>query len=406
MSDSPSGRFVALDRLRALAVLLMIQGHAFFELLDPAATRGTWYRLHKLVHGLTAPMFLMGAGLAFGITTYPRWERFRTHGAEHHARLRRYALIVLLGYALQLPGHSLRSLGSPSPDVWRTILAVGPLQLIGVTLLFAQLGTRVLPTPRSHALGALTLGLVVTLVAPFAWNVAPASPDASGLLAFLNGRTRSQFPVFPWAAFVLGALALSVACTSARGARWLRSGLRWGVAGALACGVTYALYRARVNPYGEHDFWHSSPLYTVFRAGGVALFLALVSVLASRPGKLDRGLAILSRHSLLAYVTHLLLLYGSFPVPGMVHALGRGELGIEAATLASLGLIVATVAVIVAWRHIRHTGLIPNSFQRLTRLLSGWHTARATLGTWTESETHVTERSGVHGSVSPAPRSS
>ena len=145
---------------------------------------------------------------------------------------------------------------------------------------------------------------------------------------------------------------------------------------------------------------------TVFRAGGVALFLALVSVRASRPGKLDRGLRILSRHSLLAYVTHLLLLYGSFPVPGMVHALGRGTLGIEAATLASLGLIVATVAVIVAWRHIQHTGLIPNSFQRLTRLLSGWHTTRATLDAWTKSETHVTERSGVHGPVSPAPRSS
>ena len=26
------------------------------------------------------------------------------------------------------------------------------------------------------------------------------------------------------------------------------------MAGALACGVTYSLYRARVNPYGEHDF--------------------------------------------------------------------------------------------------------------------------------------------------------
>ncbi|MCA9579104.1 MAG: DUF1624 domain-containing protein, partial [Myxococcales bacterium] len=127
MSNPPQGRWVALDRLRAIAVLLMIQGHLFHELLDPAAQTGPWFRLHKLFHGMTAPMFLMGAGLAFGLTTYPRWETFRSGGPEHTARLRRYALIVLLGYALQLPGHSLSSLFSRSPEVWAQIVKVGPL---------------------------------------------------------------------------------------------------------------------------------------------------------------------------------------------------------------------------------------------------------------------------------------
>lgn len=406
MSDSPQGRFVALDRLRALAVLLMIQGHAFSELLDREVQSGTWYRLHRLVHGLTAPMFLMGAGLAFGITTYPRWEVFRAGGSEHRARLRRYASITLLGYALQLPGNSLRALRSTSPDVWREILSVGPLQLIGVTLFAAQLMTRVASGPRQHARAALGVAVIIALTAPYAWGVEPGSLDAPLLLAFLNGHTGSQFAAFPWMAYVLVALALSCAGTTERGHRWLRSGPRWAAVGGLCCGATYALYRARVNPYGVHDFWHSNPLDTVFRMGGVALFLALASMWASRPGKVDRALAILARHSLLAYVAHLWLLYGVFSAPGLVDLVGHGSLSLEESMWASLGLIAVTVTLIVAWRHLQHTRLIPNVFERLTRLSSSWHIAHPSWRSWSKSGPNVTDGASARGSVSPAPHSS
>lgn len=406
MSATPRERFVALDRLRALAVLLMIQGHAFSELLDREVQSGPWYRLHKLVHGLTAPMFLMGAGLAFGITTYPRWESFHAGGEEHRARLRRYASITLLGYALQLPGQSLRALRSTSAEVWREILAVGPLQLIGVTLFVAQLTTRLASGPRQHARAALGVGLIMALMAPYAWHVEPASLDAPLLMAFLNGRTGSQFAAFPWMAYVLVALGLAGAVATRRGAERLRNGARWAAAGGLACGVTYTLYRLEVNPYGEHDFWHSSPIDAVFRMGGVALFLALASVLATRPGKVDRALAILARHSLLAYVTHLWLLYGAFEMTGLVDRVGRQTLSIEGAAGASLGLIALTVAVIVAWRHVQHTGLIHNVFERLTRLSSRWHIARRSSWSWTKSGTDLTDGASARGSVSPAPHSS
>src|SRR5262249_12613026 len=62
-------RWLALDVLRGVAVLLMIQGHTFTALLDPAHYVGNWSRWHSLLHGLTAPMFLLGGGLAYGFVT-------------------------------------------------------------------------------------------------------------------------------------------------------------------------------------------------------------------------------------------------------------------------------------------------------------------------------------------------
>ena len=212
----------------------------------------------------------------------------------------------------------------------------------------------------------------------------------------------------------------SALSTSPHGLRWLRSGATWAVGGALACATTYTLYRHHVNPYGEHDFWHSNPLYVGFRAGGVALWLAAASFFAGRARRLDRGLAILARHSLFAYVAHLLILYGSFPVPGFVHVLGRDSLSIPEATAASLLLIGLTVALIVTWRHVQHTRLIPNGFRSLTRLLARCDIRALALRAWTKGTPSSAHSEGslaaarhdeppVHaplGSVSPSPRSS
>ena len=85
-------RWLALDRLRAAAIVLMVQGHTFSALLRPGAMAQSVERVHSLIHGLTAPMFLLGAGLAFGITSYPRYSTQRLDRALFKARMRRCAL--------------------------------------------------------------------------------------------------------------------------------------------------------------------------------------------------------------------------------------------------------------------------------------------------------------------------
>src|SRR5687768_8459876 len=144
-------RFWALDRLRAVAVLAMIQGHCFTALLKPGELTGLAGRLHGLVHGLTGPCFLFGAGLAFGMTTYARYDEQRRAGPLLYARLRRYALLFAIGYALQLPGSSLVKAFQAEGEPLRILLRVGPLQLIALTLLVCQLMVLWIPRSARHA---------------------------------------------------------------------------------------------------------------------------------------------------------------------------------------------------------------------------------------------------------------
>ena len=97
------GRFDALDTLRCLAVLVMVQGHTFYLVMDDAVREASWYGWHNYLHGFTAPAFLFGAGLAFGVTTLRDFESHTHAGPVLYKRLYRYLGLFAIGYALQLP---------------------------------------------------------------------------------------------------------------------------------------------------------------------------------------------------------------------------------------------------------------------------------------------------------------
>ncbi|MET0283304.1 MAG: heparan-alpha-glucosaminide N-acetyltransferase domain-containing protein, partial [Polyangiales bacterium] len=140
-------RFDALDRLRALAVVSMVQGHTFTALMRPDALPQSFMQWHALVHGLTAPAFLFGAGLAWGIASYPRYD-----AQPFWKRMRRYTMLIVIGYALQLPGASLLAAFKLRGDALAPVLRVGPLHLIALCLGLCQLLALVLRAPRAHAL--------------------------------------------------------------------------------------------------------------------------------------------------------------------------------------------------------------------------------------------------------------
>lgn len=96
MQSLDTRRWSALDVFRGLAVVLMIQGHSFTALLQPAEYRGSWSTWHTLLHGLTAPMFLLGGGLAYGLVL------FRARHPLGLRFVRRAGLLLVLGYALQI----------------------------------------------------------------------------------------------------------------------------------------------------------------------------------------------------------------------------------------------------------------------------------------------------------------
>lgn len=339
-------RWLALDRLRATAIVLMVQGHTFTALLDPTEMAGRVARVHALIHGLTAPMFLLGAGLAFGITSYPRYEEQRADGALFRARMRRCALLLSIGYALQLPGASPLAIFTAT-DAQRALIArVGPLHLIAVTLCVAQVLMRLFRSAHLHALAVSALGFAILAATPAIWKSGLSARLGPGLGSWLDHHFGSHFSLFPWASFMLLGAGLG-GLISARGER--RRGLWITAAGALLAGGSYALFALELAGYEPHWFWYTSPVYVAFRLGLVLLLLGALhwrSDRAAGGGAAKPGaLAVLTRRSLAAYVAHLLLLYGTPLTPNLAHRFAR-RLSLPETGFVFLAVMAATLGIV------------------------------------------------------------
>lgn len=317
-------RWSALDVFRGLAVVLMIQGHTFTALLRPSEYQGPWSTWHTLLHGLTAPMFLLGGGLAYGFVL------FRAQRPIGMRFLRRGALLFLLGYVLQIPKAPLSQILAD-----RQLLAaatrVGPLQLIGACLWLCEL---LRWRTRSRAQLAAACGCACFAIAggaPWVWKAHASDGALLPLANWLDGYAGSLFPFFPWAVFFfLGPpLALGVirVLDSRRSPR--TAALAFLVLGALTAASAYTLFAHGYvlrGVYGDYELWHTSPLYVLFRAGAVVGWLGCLWLAEARiHAALQRTrwfapmFNALSKESLVAYVAHLLVLYGTPVTLGLVH---------------------------------------------------------------------------------------
>jgi len=336
-------RFWALDRLRATAVLAMIQGHCFTAMLRPGELSGLAGRLHGLIHGLTGPAFLFGAGLAFGITTYPRYEQHRRVDSVFAQRVRRYALLVAIGYSLQLPGSSLLKAFEARGETLQILTRVGPLQLIALVLLLCQLAALLLRTAQLHALCTGLAGLVVMLATRSVYQSELSAQLGPGWGSYLDDRFASQYPIFPWASFALFGVASAPLLRHVA-----RRGSRLVLGSLLVCALLYGALQAGLFDY-DPLFWRTHPSFVLFRLALVLLLLGLLQ----RAGDLARRAthpvtAMLARHSLIAYVTHLLLLYGTPFTPSLAHHHGR-SLSMAQCSAVSAAILLGTLAVVALW---------------------------------------------------------
>ena len=170
---------------------MMVQGHTFTELLDPAYHSERWFRHHTFVHGYTAPMFLFASGLAFGLTTFRAWQAnttlSRAGGDALMKRLRRYGWLLGIGYLMHVPTLAWAGLVAPGEGALRQWLQVDVLQHLAVSLCFLQLLAVLVKRPRVFAAIVGVLFVAAVLLAPLVWRVDAESVLPLGLAGYLNG---------------------------------------------------------------------------------------------------------------------------------------------------------------------------------------------------------------------------
>jgi uncharacterized membrane protein len=315
VAASPPGRQVAIDLARGVAVLLMIQTHAFDGWVAPAHKGSFGYWLSRVVASVPAPLFLLLAGLGLSLGAQAAARRGATAAAIRRTLVGRGLGIAAAGYVVSAIYAAIEG-----PQPWSQLRAqlfrADILHCIGLSLALCA----ILLLRRSHlmlrAVGLVSLALVAGLLLP-RWLSLPASPWLAALLALLcDVPGYSRFPLLP----LVGFCAVGV-CVGERLPSLHISRRAAGAAVALAVLVALLAWLATqaLLAWLGGPLSRSHPAVIANFVDGTARALATLAfahwlALRLSPAWLD-GLTQLGRASLLAYALHIPLCYGRLATP-------------------------------------------------------------------------------------------
>lgn len=361
-SAKTPGRLVAVDLVRLIAMVLMVQGHTLDVLLTPSSQFTPWYNYWLFCRGFTAPMFMVLSGFGFAMATLRRWENHLQFGPAVFKRLRRFAFFVLLGYSMRIPVHSLRELRWASADAWQWFLQVDVLQTIGFTLISLELLVMLLRTPRRLAMATGALVPLIAFTAPLAWNSATLNSLPLGIKSALIGTTGSLFPLLPWSAYIfLGATCGVLYVTAGESnPTWLRRAIPFGLL-LIAAGV--ATEQLSLHIYGQANFWPTTPHMFITRVGFVIALLGVTTLLERAVPLAPRTIQSLAEESLLVYFVHVIFLYGSNWNTGVKQYLG-GTMTFAHAYLFVMALVAIMLTLALHWNRAKKNYPLPSLLVR------------------------------------------
>jgi uncharacterized membrane protein len=358
-SESQSGgvhsrRVVFIDLARALAAVFMLYGHTVSALLAPRYQTGTWFNVWVFQRGLTSTLFLLLSGFAFSIATGRHWSSHAQPSPAMLKRLRRFALFVVLGYALHFPVSRFVDLPPSAPEQWRSFVAVDVLQLIGVTFIGVQMLVLVTRSRLVFGWTAFALALGAVLVTPAVWRVEWTTRLPLWLSAYLSPAWGSQFPLFPWAGYVLAGAALG---------QWY---LRWGTARhdwyanvalfAPGFGLVTLAFVVGALPVWlvGAGAWEAVPIQVALRLGASLILLSLIARASQRINRLPHVFGAVAQETLLIYFVHLCIVYGSVWNRGLAQIYGP-TLGPGRTVVFVVVLLAAMAGLAVYWNWWKHT---------------------------------------------------
>lgn len=334
------GRSRGIDLARGLAVLLMIQTHAFDGWASPQAKTGWGYALSRAFANIPTPLFLLlaGVGLTFAFGAAQRGGA--SADAARKGLARRALQVVGYGYLVSLVYAVIEGTTEASALLRADILHCIGLSMLVCTLLLVgrkHLASRAIAVAAIALLGGLAAGRWLPPLT--GWLAVPAA-----LLFDVPPYTR--FPILPLCGFT--AIGVAVGAWLQRRPPTLRfSALLFLLLVAMVplwqhlTATTVTLLGGRLSRSHPAVVWNF--LEGCTRALAVLLAsLALAQLLESPPAtRIGSFVVLLGRGSLLAYAVHLPLCYGRLARPF------ASRLEMPLATVLVLALVALTSGVVL-----------------------------------------------------------
>jgi len=335
-------RIIFIDLIRAFAVIQMVQGHTVDTLLAPQYRLDEYpaYFLWNFMRGMTAPIFMFSAGTVF---TY--LFRLVNQPYNNNPRVRkglfRFLLLVAIGYLLRYPTYTLFDFSEVTQDRLNIFFAVDVLQLIGFGILFLILTAYISEKTRlgdtfSFAFIALFFFIATPFIIKINWINYLPQPIAG---YFYTG-TYSLFPLFPWAGYVvLGGVLGSYLAKNPLVFKTNKFSFNIAIFGAAFICIS-AVSTLITNKFFNYSFDPTSytPDTITFRIGFVLLLNSLVSYISQKIESVPKIIILVGRNTLLIYVVHLMILFGSAWNPGLSLLFG-GKLGVLSTIIFALSMV-------------------------------------------------------------------
>ncbi|HWB99072.1 MAG TPA: heparan-alpha-glucosaminide N-acetyltransferase domain-containing protein [Bryobacteraceae bacterium] len=329
-------RLPFLDWTRGLAVLIMIQCHAFNSFARLDTRQEGPYVLSQFVGGMAAVLFLFLAGVTFAF----QMERLDRHGAPPLARLR--SMLRRGGYILGIAllfriSNSIFTIPFPP---FQTLLKVDILNCMALAMLvFALLALT--PAGSRARLSAL-LGLAVAVAAPLV--SAADSESIPWLVREYLVPGRSRFAFFPWASYLAFGLAAGTTLRRLAPGR-VETSLQWSLIAGFGL-ILVGQYFSNIpySLYAKSQFWLDSPSLIIIRLGIILVILAGAYLWTEYvAGTGWSFVQSLGKTSLLVYWVHVILVYGWL----LRH--WKKALTIPQTSAVTMGIVGLMVLLSVAW---------------------------------------------------------
>ena len=308
----PIVRFKFIDLLRGWAVFIMIETHVVNALLRPDIKVQSLFKIVTFLNGLVAPSFLFCAGFALAITFRRKWNDYTRFRKPLWRYIFRLLFILIVGYSLHLPYFSLTRLQAITDrQLWISFFQVDILQTIAATLLLLVLLAVVTRRESVFIYAASCIAMGIIFTAPVV-RITDYSMFPVWFRSYLTHQYKSQFPLFPWSAFLIAGTIVGYGFLKLK-ERGVEKRFVDNILLLAVTAIIIALF-AEVVPvtiYPDHNFWRASPEFFFVRLGLVLLAMAAVWWYEQKRVVRNTSVfALFGQESLLVYVVHLLIVYG------------------------------------------------------------------------------------------------
>jgi uncharacterized membrane protein len=314
MADG-TARQAYLDRVRGLAVLIMIEAHVLdsWTRVSDRAHPGFGYAM--LIGGMGAPLFLFLAGVASVLSAESKTRKAGDSAAAW--RDVRYRGWQIFGLAFLFRFQSYLLGGGTNPA---GLLKVDILNVMGPAIVLTAITGRATAKKWSRGLLFVAVATAIAMLTPIV-RVAPALswlPDPVEWY-FRPSPGRTNFTLFPWAGFVFAGATVGVILDQSRIAgKAVRFQIALAGAAALLGSLAY-LSSFLPSIYARSDFWTSSPSFFFLRAVLITLTVPAAFFWERAPwrGKITDWslLETFGRASLFVYWVHVEMVYGFLSRP-------------------------------------------------------------------------------------------